>query len=54
MPYVAFLVVLVIAFYTVVFALEILKTKNYSGFLAIIFLTLAIIALPFYYLFLRG
>jgi hypothetical protein len=54
MSYLAFCVVLVISFYTVLFALEELKEKNYHGFFAIIFLVLTIICLPFYFLFLRG
>jgi hypothetical protein len=54
MVYLVFLVILVISFYTVLFAFEELKRKNYHGFIAIIFLVLTIIMLPFYLLFLRG
>lgn len=50
--YLAMLVVLVIAFYTVLFGLENLKEKNVVGFIAISFLALVIIAIPFYMLFL--
>lgn len=54
MAYLALIIILVISFYTVLFALEELKRKNYHGFIAIIFLVLIIIMLPFYFLFLRG
>jgi hypothetical protein len=54
MSYIAFLVVLVISFYTVLFGLEELQAKNYYGFFAIIFLVLINITLPFYFLFLKG
>jgi hypothetical protein len=54
MSYLAFLVVVVISFYTVLFGLEELKAKNYHGFFAIIFLVLMIMTLPFYFLFLKG
>jgi hypothetical protein len=52
--YLAFLVILVISFYTVLFALTELKKKNYHGFFAIILLVCIIIVLPFYLLFLKG
>jgi hypothetical protein len=52
--YLAFLGILIISFYTVIFALTELKKKNYAGFLAVIFLVLTIIGLPFYFLFIRG
>ena len=54
MSYLAFLIILVISFYTVLFAVEELRKKNYHGFIAIIILVLAIITLPFYFLFLKG
>jgi hypothetical protein len=54
MLYLAFGIVLIISFYTILFAIEELKEKNYHGFYAIIFLVLAIISLPFYFLFLKG
>lgn len=52
-PYLAMLLVLIVAFYTVLFGLENWKEKNYRGFAGLIFLALVTIILPFYMLFLR-
>jgi hypothetical protein len=54
MAYLAFFMVLVISFYSVLFAFEELRGKNYQGFLAVLFLVLTILILPFYLLFLKG
>lgn len=51
MSYLAFAIVLIIAFYTILFAIEIYREKNHLGFWAILILALTIIALPFYMLF---
>jgi hypothetical protein len=53
MGYLAFSVALIIAFYTILFAIETYRGKNPLGFWAILILALTIIALPFYMLFLR-
>jgi len=52
--YLIMLGVLLVAGYTVLYGLEVLKEKNYLGFAAVIVLVGAIIALPVYLLFLRG
>jgi hypothetical protein len=52
--YLAMAVALIIAFYTVVFGVDILKTKNYGGFIAVVFLAATIVGLPVYMLFFRG
>lgn len=52
MSYIAFTIVLIIAFYTVLFAIENFREKNRIGFWAILLLALASTALPFYMLFL--
>jgi hypothetical protein len=44
--YLAMAVALIIAFYTVVFGVDILKTKNYGGFIAVVFLAATIVGLP--------
>ncbi len=54
MSYIAFFAVLIVAFYTILYSLEILKEKNYSGFIAIIFLAIITVTLPFYFLFLKS
>lgn len=52
--YLIMLGVLLVAGYTVLYGVEVLKEKNYLGFAAVIVLVGAIIALPVYLLFLRG
>ncbi len=52
MSYLAFAIVLVISFYTILFALETYREKNPLGFWAILLLALIITTLPFYMLFL--
>ncbi len=52
--FLAFIGIIVICIYTVLFAITELKKKNYPGFLGIIFLVIAILVLPFYLLFLKG
>lgn len=52
--YFAFTVVLVIAFYTILFAIENYRQKNRIGFWAILLLALVSAALPFYILFLQN
>lgn len=52
MGYLAFAIVLIIAFYTILFAIETYRDQNPLGFWAILILALTIIALPFYILFL--
>lgn len=52
LAYLAFAIVLIIAFYTVLFAVENFRNKNTLGFWAILLLALASIGLPFYMLFL--
>jgi hypothetical protein len=49
--YLAVAVTIIIAFYTVLFGLEILKTKNYGGFIAVVFLAVTIVGLPVYLLY---
>ena len=53
MGIIALVIVLIIAFYTILFGLEEWKQKNYSGCCAIILLALAETALPVYVLFLK-
>lgn len=50
--YLAFAITLIIAFYTILFAIENYRQQNQIGFWAILFLALASTALPFYMLFL--
>lgn len=50
--YLAFAITLIIAFYTVLFALENYREKNLIGFWAILLLALISTVLPFYMLFL--
>lgn len=50
--YLTFTIVLIIAFYTILFAIENYRQKNKIGFWAILFLALLSTALPFYMLFL--
>lgn len=52
MAYLAFAIALIIAFYTILFAIETYRDRNTLGFWAILTLALIIIALPFYILFL--
>ncbi len=49
--YLAFGISLIIAFYTILFAIENLREKNVAGFWAILILALAITVIPFYMLF---
>lgn len=51
LSYLAVAVTLFIAFYTVLFGWDILKTKNYGGFIAVVFLAATIVGLPVYLLF---
>ncbi len=51
--YLAFATVLIIAFYTVLFAVENYRQKNFVGFWAVLLLALVITALPFYIIFLQ-
>jgi len=53
MSYLAFAIALIIAFYTILFAIETYRQKNRLGFWAILLLALTITALPFYMLFLQ-
>lgn len=53
LSYLAFAIVLIIAFYTILFAIENYRQKNPVGFWAILLLALASTALPFYMLFFR-
>lgn len=52
LSYYAFAVALIIAFYTIMFAIENYRAKNQIGFWAILLLALISAALPFYMLFL--
>lgn len=52
--YLVFLGILIICMYTILFSITELKKKNYPGFFGIILLVLAILVLPFYFLFLKG
>jgi hypothetical protein len=52
-PYLTMLLILIVAFYTVLFGIENWKEKNYRGFLGITLLALTIVLLPFYLIFLR-
>ncbi len=52
--YLAFLGILIICIYTILFSITEFKKKNYPGFIGINFLVLAILAVPFYFLFLKG
>lgn len=52
MGYLAFAIALIIAFYTILFAIETYRDKNPLGFWAVLILALIITALPFYMLFL--
>lgn len=54
MNYLAFGIVLIIAFYTVLFGIDNYREKNLLGFWAILLLALIITALPFYMLFLMN
>jgi hypothetical protein len=53
LTYLALGAVLIAAVYTVLFALEIKRQKNYPGFFAVMFLALAITGLPVYVLFFK-
>jgi len=52
LAYIAFAVVLIITFYTVLFAVENFRNQNFLGFWAVLLLALATVALPFFMLFL--
>lgn len=52
--YLAFGFSLIIAFYTILFAIENYRKKNLVGFWAVLLLALACTALPFYMLFIRS
>lgn len=54
MPYLAFLLALIIGFYTVLFGIETWKDQNHLGFAGILILALSEIGLSFYLLFWRG
>jgi hypothetical protein len=54
LSYLAIAVALLIAFYTVLFGLDILKDQNYGGFIAVVILAATIVGLPVYLLFFRG
>lgn len=53
MQYLGMLIALIIAFYTFVFSLEMLRQKNQVGFWGAAVLALVAVILPFYVLFLR-
>ena len=52
LAYLAFTMALIIAVYTILFAVENFRDKNLFGFWAILLLALACIGLPYYMLFL--
>jgi hypothetical protein len=52
--YLALTAPLVIAFYTVLFGIDLLKIKNYGGFIAVVLLAGTIVGLPIYLLFFRS
>jgi hypothetical protein len=54
LSFLAMAVTLIIAFYTVLFGWDILKAKNYGGFIAVVFLAVTIVGLPVYLLFFKG
>jgi len=54
LSYLAFTLSLIIAFYTILFAIENYRAQNPVGFWAILLLALACTALPFYMLFIRS
>jgi len=54
LSFLVYIIILVICFYTILFALTEWKKKNYLGFAGIVFLVVIIIALPFYLIFLKG
>ena len=53
MKFVEFALVLMIAFYTVLYGFEVKKEPNLPGFFAILTLALLATAVPFYVLFLK-
>ncbi|HEX3047351.1 MAG TPA: hypothetical protein VHY08_21545 [Bacillota bacterium] len=53
LTYLALGAVIIVAVYTVLFGLEILKQKNYSGFIAVMLLALIVTGLPVYVLFFK-
>lgn len=53
MRYLGMLVVSIIAFYTVLYGLEIKKQKNNLGFFAVVALSVTVIIFPLYLLFFR-
>jgi hypothetical protein len=50
----AFIGIIIICIYTILFSITELKNKNYPGFIGIILLVIAILGLPFYLMFLKG
>jgi hypothetical protein len=52
--YLALTTSLVIAFYTVLFGVDLLKIKNYGGFIAVVLLAVTIVGLPIYFLLFRS
>ncbi|MCL6588901.1 MAG: hypothetical protein K6U80_03010 [Firmicutes bacterium] len=54
LTYLALGAVLITAVYTVLFGIEVLKQKNYLGFIAVMLLAGAITGLPVYVLFFRS
>ena len=54
MAYLAMALVLIIAFYTILFGVEQWQEKNYGGALAIMVLAAVVVGVPFVMLFLRG
>jgi hypothetical protein len=51
MAIIALIVTLIVAFYTVLYGLEILREKNIVGAVAVMVLALATVALPVYMLY---
>jgi hypothetical protein len=51
MSVIAVIVTLIVAFYTVIYGLEIFREKNPVGAMAVMALALAIVALPVYMLY---
>lgn len=51
MASIAVIVTLIVAFYTVLYGLEIFQEKNIAGAIAVMALALAIVALPVYMLY---
>jgi hypothetical protein len=51
MAIIAVVITLIVAFYTVLYGLEVFKEKNSGGAVAIMFLALIIVALPVYMLY---